>query len=74
MLYIPKINDYLEIFTDEEVKDFVAINFREYFKLIEEKQNHRKVAKLLYFFLTTPNEVQPNSSDNCIITIMFKSF
>ena len=27
MLYIPKIDDYLEILTDEEVKDFVAINF-----------------------------------------------
>ena len=36
MLYIPKINDYLEILTNEEVKDFVAINFSEYFKSIEE--------------------------------------
>ena len=35
MLYIPKINDYVEILTDEEVKDFVAINFRKYFKSIE---------------------------------------
>ena len=34
MLYIPKINDYLEILTDKEVKDFVAINFSEYFKSI----------------------------------------
>ena len=24
MLYIPKIEDYLEILTDEEVKDFIA--------------------------------------------------
>ena len=32
MLYIPKIDDYLKILTDEEVKDFVAINFSEYFK------------------------------------------
>ena len=26
MLYIAKIDDYLEIFTDEKVKEFVAIN------------------------------------------------
>ena len=38
MLYIPKINDYLEILTNEEAKDFVAINFSEYFKSIEEKK------------------------------------
>ena len=31
-MYIPKIDDYLKILTDEEVKDFVAINFIEYFK------------------------------------------
>ena len=30
MLCNPKINAYLEILTDEEVKDFVAINFDEY--------------------------------------------
>ena len=36
MLYIPKINDCLEILTNEEVKDFVAINFSECFKSIEE--------------------------------------
>ena len=29
MLYIPKIGEYLKILTDEEVKDFVAINFTE---------------------------------------------
>ena len=49
--------------TDEEVKDFVAINFSE---SVKEKQNLRKVAKLLYFFLTTPDEVQSNYSDNYI--------
>ena len=38
MLYIPKINGYLEILTNEEVKDFVAINFSEYFKSIEEEK------------------------------------
>ena len=78
MLYIPKIDDYLKILTDEEVKDFVTVNFSEYFKSTKEKlysklneeQNIRKVAKSLYIFLTTPDEVekyvQSNSSDNCI--------
>ena len=47
MLYIRKIDDYLEVLTDEEVKDFVAINFSE---SIKEEQNLRKVAKLLYSF------------------------
>ena len=47
MLYIPKIDDYIEILTDEEVKDFVAINFSE---TIKEEQNLRKVAKLIYLF------------------------
>ena len=37
MLYIPKIYDYLEILTDEEEKDFVVINFSEYFKSIEKE-------------------------------------
>ena len=32
MLYIPKIDDYLKMLTDEGVKDFVAINFSEYLK------------------------------------------
>ena len=58
MLYIPKIDDYLKILTDEEIKDFVAINFNEYFKSIREEQNLRKVAESLYNFLTTPDEVE----------------
>ena len=29
MLYLPEIDDYLKILTDEEVKDFVDINFSE---------------------------------------------
>ena len=81
MLYIPKIGDYLKILTDDEVKDFVAINFSEYLKSSREKlysklneeQNLRKVAEPIYIFLTTPDEVkkhfeimQSNSSDNCI--------
>ena len=69
-MYIPKIDDYFKILTDEEVKDFVAINFREYFKSISEEQNLRKAAKSLYIFLKTPDQVkkyvQSNSSDNCI--------
>ena len=56
--------------TDEEVKDLVPINFSEYFKSIKEEQNLGIVAKSLYIFLTTPDEVekyvQLNSSDNCI--------
>ena len=63
--------------TDEEVKDFVAINFSEYFKSVREKlfsklneeQNLRKVAILLYIFLSTPDKVekyvQSSSFDNC---------
>ena len=78
MLYVPKIDDYLKILTDEEVKDFVATNFSEHFKStrdklyskLSEEQNLRKVAKSLYIFLTTPDEVekyvQSNSSDNCV--------
>ena len=37
MLYIPKIGDYLKILTDDEVKNFVAINLSEYFKCTREK-------------------------------------
>ena len=69
MLYIPKIDDCLEILTDEEGKDFVAINFSEYYKSVREEKNVRKVPKSLYIFLTTPDEVenhvQSNSPDNC---------
>ena len=32
MLYFLKTDDYLKILTDEEVKDFVAINLSGYFK------------------------------------------
>ena len=39
MLYIPKINDYLKILTDEEETDFVATNVSEYFKSTREEQN-----------------------------------
>ena len=63
MLYIPKIDEYLEILTDEEVKDFAVINFSE---SIKEERNLRKVAKSFYLFLVTPDEVQSNFSDNYI--------
>ena len=81
MLYIPKIDDYLKMLTDDEVKDFVAINISECFKSTREKlhsklneeQSLRKVAKALYIFLATPDEVekyskmmQLNPSDNCV--------
>ena len=36
ILYIRKTDKYLKILTDEEVKDFVAINFLDYFKSIRE--------------------------------------
>ena len=63
MSYIPKIEDYFQILTDEEVKDFVAINFSE---SIKEEQNLRKVAKALYIVPTTLDQVLSSSSDNCI--------
>ena len=40
------------------MKDFVALNFSEYFKSIRDEQNLRKVAKSLYIFVTTPDEVE----------------
>ena len=70
MLYISKVDDYLEILTDEEVKDFVVINFGEYFKSVREEWNFKKFAKFVYIFLTAPDEVekyvQSNFSDNCV--------
>ena len=53
---MPKIDEDLEILTDEDVNDFVVINFSEYLKLIREEQNVRKNAKSLYIFLTTPSK------------------
>ena len=56
MLYIPKIGDSLKILTDEEAKDFILINFGEYFKSLGEKlysklseeNNLRNVAESFY--------------------------
>ena len=61
MLYIPKIDGYLEILSDKEVKDFVDKNFNE---TIRKKENLRKAAKSLYIFLTIPVEVKSSPSDN----------
>ena len=70
MLSIPKIDYYLEILTDEKVKDFVVINSSGYLKSIKEEQNLIKVSKSFYLFLTTPDEwgktVQSNFYDYCI--------
>ena len=70
MLFIPRTDDYLGRLTDEEVKDFVATNFREYFKAIRKGKYLRKSAKSIYIFLTAPDKVekyvQSNSYDNCI--------
>ena len=56
--------------TDEEVKDFVAINFSEYFKSTRKAKILEKVAKFFYIFLTKTDKVekyvQSNSSDNSI--------
>ena len=50
--------------------NFLAINFSEYSKSIKEIKNLRKVAKSLYIFVTTSDEVkkyvQSISTNNCI--------
>ena len=81
MLYFPKIGDYFKIVTDEEVKNFVAINLSEYckstreklFSKLSEEQNLRNVTEWLYIFITTPVETEKfveimpsNYSDNCV--------
>ena len=61
MLHIPKIFDYLKIFTDDKV-----IKFGEYFKSRKEKfrsklieeQNLKEFVELLYIFLTTPDKIE----------------
>ena len=42
MMYILNLDDYLEILNDDEVKDFLAIYFGEYFKyiILEKLLNH----------------------------------
>ena len=51
MLYIAKIENYLKILTNKEVKDFVVINFSEYYKSIREEKSLGKAVKSLYIFL-----------------------
>ena len=66
MLYIPKIDEYFKLLTDEEVKDLVVKNLSEYFKStkeelyfkLNEEQNTRNVAKLLDIFLRTSDQVK----------------
>ena len=57
MLYIPVNDDYLKILTDDEVKDFVAVNFSECFKSAREKlysklSEEQNLRKLLNRFLS----------------------
>ena len=70
MLYIPKTDDYLKILTGKKVKDFIAINFSKYLKSMREEENLRKVARSLYIFRTTPDEIEKyvksSSSDNYV--------
>ena len=66
MLYIPKIGGYLKVMTDNEVEDFVVINFNKYYKSVRdklysqlrEKQNLRNIVESLFIFLTTPDKVE----------------
>ena len=52
--------------TNDELNEFISINFSDYFKSTREKlysklneeQYLREVAKLFYIFLTTPDEVE----------------
>ena len=70
MLYIPKTDDYSKILTEEEVKDFVYINFSEYVKSIRKEKNLKKAGKSLYIFLTTPLEVEKTNLCNQILLIL----
>ena len=70
MLYISKIGDYSKFLTDDEVKDFVGINFSEYSKSsrgklyseLSEQQHLRKIVKSLYIFLIIANETEMQSN------------
>ena len=81
MLYVPKTVDYLKILTDDEVKDFLVINFGEYFKStkrelyskLNKKQNIKKVTESLYVFLTIPNAVEKHSDIDDSLKSMHQS-
>ena len=56
MLYIPIFADFLKTLFEEEVKDFVLINFDEYFKCTREKRysklsEEKDLEKLLNRFI-----------------------
>ena len=81
MLYVPKTVDYLKILTDDEVKDFLVINFGEYFKStnrelyskLNKKKNIKKVTESLYIFLTVPNAVEKHSDIDDSLKSMHQS-
>ena len=56
MLYIQKIGSSVEILTDDEVKDFIAINFRQFLKsareiLYSKLSENETLQKLLNCFI-----------------------
>ena len=51
MWYIPKIDDYLKILTDEEVNDFVTISFNEYLREEKNYKRRRNSENLLNQFI-----------------------
>ena len=80
MFYTSKIYECQKNLIDDEVKDFVTINFSKYLKSMRKKfypkqneeQNLKKVGKSLYIFPTISDEVedyskmmQSNSSEKC---------
>ena len=70
MLHIPKIDNFLKIVMDEEMEDFLAIDFSEYIKSIREEQNLRKVANLLYIFLAKRNEIE-NMCNRILLIVVY---
>ena len=54
MLYIPKIDDYLKILTDEEVDGFVATSLVNNLNLQEKSKILEKLLNRVYIVLTTP--------------------
>ena len=50
MLYIPKIDENLEILTSKKVKDFVVMNFSEYFKIYYRKKILKKLLNRFILF------------------------
>ena len=68
MLYIPKIENYLETLTEENVEDLMDRIFGEYFESRKEdlyskvdketRKNLRKVAEVFYTFLRTSDKME----------------